>query len=684
MESWTLEHNTYLSCLLDDVSGTEQMVKIRQDSCMIWDCLLSNICRDKCGVRAHFTGSRAEGLDLAGSDDDFMYDINGPYDIEVSESLDDLIRSTRTHKLLVITENVPPCFVMLNCLGQIQDRHLFDSLVKSGRNIRLSSELFMSMSPLLESNKDSRWVQGPSLEIWPKYAVISGSGIDNVLSIRCRFWPISAAEWTARNRYYGWPSLEDKQKIVAFGCHLVPVGHPLSPMKSLEWRLSFSFAERMLVWSFNHTQMQCYALMKLILKEFVKVKCSEENKDVLCSYFIKTFLFWQYEETDPLFWQTQNLRGCLIFLLREFYKCIQSKMLRHYFIPQFNLLQTKLTQGARSELLKLFDEAIGRNLKIFAHCSSLSSVWLKYLNGCDIIQVDTHIIRRRHTLENEHMTMKMLQSHNTFVHYSRGITLSLEDVLVELRNHISKRVFKTSLPMMLVHYIRSVITIRNLRCVPKENKLQYNSIKALTKNVFGVDIASGQLLLATFQLQHEDYHTALHNINSVLSSIPPCANYLFRVDNNSEFTNEYTEMYQKSDVNVVKRAKKTWLFDLKIYKEDFQCVPRAIQIELDLCDPTHAICISPFTYAYYLMFLCYHGLGQYDNRDRALRQLVDVAHDRERCGYKYHSCNIAGHCLLITGNKIMARDLFLKSAHFTQQCKVFDQENAAYLYLSCL
>ena len=430
MATGTPEHNMYLSCLLDDVTGTEQMVKTSQDSCMILDCLLSNICRFKCGVRAHFTGSRAEGLDLAGSDDDFMYDINGPYDIEVSESLDDLIRSTLTHKFLVITENVSPGFVMLNCTSQIQNQHLFNSLVKSGQYMRMSSELFMSMSPLLESNEDSRWVQGPSLEIWTKYAVISGSGTDNVLSIRCRFWPISAAEWTARNRYYGWPSLKDKQKIVAFGCHLVPVGYPLSPMKSLEWRLSFSFAERTLVWSFNHTQMQCYAIMKLILKQYVKVKCSEENKDVLCSYFIKTFLFWQYEETDPLFWQTQNIRGCLIFLLREFFKCIQSKTLRHYFIPQFNLLQTKLTQGARIELLKLFDEAIGKNLEIFAHCSSLSSVWFKYLNGQDRIQVDTHRIRRRHTLENEHMAMNKLESHTTFVYFSRDITLSLEDTLV--------------------------------------------------------------------------------------------------------------------------------------------------------------------------------------------------------------------------------------------------------------
>ena len=70
--------------------------------------------------------------------------------------------------------------------------------------------------------------------------------------------------------------------------NLVPVGHPHSDMQEMEWRISFSLAERALVWSFNHAQMQCYAIMKIILKEFIKVRCRPQNQ-VLCSYFIKTF-----------------------------------------------------------------------------------------------------------------------------------------------------------------------------------------------------------------------------------------------------------------------------------------------------------------------------------------------------------------------------------------------------------
>ena len=127
------------------------------------------------------------------------------------------------------------------------------------------------------------------------------------------------------------------------------------------------------------------------------------------------------------------------------------------------------------------------------------------------------------------------------------------------------------------------------------------------------------------------------------------------------------------------------LFDICVTHSEYSFVPRVIQIELDHCDPRLGVDISPFTYAYYLTFLCYHGLGQYDNRDRALRQLVDSVNDDERCGvFLYHSYNIVGHCLLIAGYVEMARDMFLGSVRYTQLGPAFDKYNAAYKYLSLM
>ena len=43
----------------------------------------------------------------------------------------------------------------------------------------------------------------------------------------------------------------------------------------------FSVAERTLVWSYNHIQMQCYAVMKLILKEFINPHCRSSVSRVM-------------------------------------------------------------------------------------------------------------------------------------------------------------------------------------------------------------------------------------------------------------------------------------------------------------------------------------------------------------------------------------------------------------------
>ena len=149
----------------------------------------------------------------------------------------------------------------------------------------------------------------------------------------------------------------------------------------------------------------------------------------------------------------------------------------------------------------------------------------------------------------------------------------------------------------------------------------------------------------------------------------------------------YIDRYYGRNTDILCRAKEASLFDMRIYHSQYSFVPRAIQIELEHCDTEIGVVISPFICAYYLMFLCYHELGKYDNRSRALRQLVETVSDRERCGVAlYHSYNIAGHCMLIAGNVEMARGMFLRSARFTnrQRSRVFDKYNAAYKYLSLM
>ena len=87
MASWTTEHDVLLSCLLDDVTGTEEIVQLRKDSSSIKDCLMIRTDGRAVIIQMYFTGSESEGLKLAGSDQDFMMDINDMLNIHVFESL---------------------------------------------------------------------------------------------------------------------------------------------------------------------------------------------------------------------------------------------------------------------------------------------------------------------------------------------------------------------------------------------------------------------------------------------------------------------------------------------------------------------------------------------------------------------------------------------------------------------
>ena len=226
-------------------------------------------------------------------------------------------------------------------------------------------------------------------------------------SIHCQFWPEAAAELLLRPRYHGWPKPRDIRSIVNFGCHLVPVGHPQSALKFMEWRFSFSIAERILVWSFNHIQIQCYAVMKIILKEFIKERCSQQNQ-VVCSYFIKTFLLWEYETTDLNFWRQDNFRDCIICLLQKFSECLHNGELKHYFIPGFNLLSVKLTREAQTELLRLFDIILQHDISIFKECNTLRNVWSNLLSVDESQMRIIHSAQRRNFLMNDEILVEMI------------------------------------------------------------------------------------------------------------------------------------------------------------------------------------------------------------------------------------------------------------------------------------
>ena len=690
MANWTPQYSTLASLYLDKIVGTQDMIDTRQDYCKMHDLAHSIATL----IPMYYTGSKAEGLNLPGSDDDYMTDINIVYDIKVIPSLDENTRTSPYSTFLMSTENIRPGFAFLQHVPQTPLDPFLNQASKYINGLRyLSSELFVQKS-IVEMQNGYRATgfndfitmrrQGPSRE--KSFNGFSDREPDDQVDcIHCTFWPSEAVEWRDRPRPFGWPTQDDLISITDFGFHLVAVGHPHSDTKEMEWRISFSVAERTLVWSFNHVQMQCYALMKIILKQFIKQRCNPQNQ-VLCSYFIKTFLFWKYETTDRNFWREDNLRECITFLLAEFSKCIREGMLRHYFIPRFNLLSVKLTPAAQRELLQLFDVIIESDIGILKDCGCLEELCEMYLQtiirGNETIE---YMIRQRSYLTDfindmcmrEHLDMINIDISQLFCWFP----LSPNELFCQILSLFCK----TPLHDLVLKCVLLNIHIKSATdSSSSRNKCAYRLKQTAQLDMCSFDISTCKLWCANCLYMTGNYRSALDIISQLLSSIPP---YAMHRHASTEAELLYRDVYCGSDLTIIQKAKKAWMFEMFFWNGTAYPLPQVIKTELYF-NKFH-VTLSPFTCAYYLQFLCYNDLHQYENRDRALEQLVDFAKHAavksEMHRVSYSDLNIAGHCLLLAGKITEAREMFYLSYTLTEQFTPFHhaQNSARWYLLNC-
>ena len=680
MANWTPDQSISLSLLLDDVVGTEEMIGIRQDFCRIRDYFASQ------DYKMYFTGSKSEGLHLPGSDEDYMFDINDMYNMKVIQSLDEMPQMSSCSIWLMSVENVSPAFALLQRVedSQMSNRILTLSTQTMNGLQYLSSDCIVNnISDIYDGIRPAKLIkrrQGPSLETWNEYQDPSGEGTDVVPSIHCEFWPFIAAELPERQRHYGWPNSRDISSITEFGCHLVPVGHPHSDTKLMQWRISFSVAERTLVWSFNHVQIQCYAIMKIVLKEFIKVRCSPQSQ-VLCSFFIKTFLFWKYETNELMFWRADNLRECFKYVLTEFSKCVREGVLPHYFIPSFNLLSVKLTRAAQVELLQLFDIIIQSDIKILKECRTLRNIWPEVFRIGENKNKILACVNRRNVLKNAECMMKAIAELDI-----TSIYLTLENGAFTHKDGISIFLSLPCQTQLDDLALKRCFFSKQLKSLEKQcstNKSIYEVYQiALCDIKCPDDISTCKLRCALLLVRRGDYSTALNIIYHVLSNIPPFAIYYSKAKDTLYGNKElYVDTILDYEIATTQRPRKAWLFDILLWKDMTEFVPLGIQIELHFCDPEVGVYLSPFTCTYYLQFLCYHEIRQSDNRDRALQHLIDVAYSDEQTGLASFSLNLAGHCLLVAGERERAKCMFMMSDFVGKMNPPIDKYNSAAWYL---
>ncbi|KAK3577486.1 hypothetical protein CHS0354_026435 [Potamilus streckersoni] len=314
------------------------------------------------GVRLYYFGSQTEATTTPGLSSDidkvvFIHHYVVLKDIQFWQpSLE-----TETIFLMVADESTPPGYVKFQLVQRDEPMPVYNYqfgyvfLDSEGRSV-LSNRCFPEVSGNLLGNLSVQFDQhGPAVT-----TLRTGMSLDLVYAIPSRCWPDQGFRWMSRSRKYNWPTRPMMDVIMKTVVFFVPVGLRISPEQHLEWRLSFSFAEKLLIMQFNSTQYKCYVMLKLIKNTFLNVNTVET---VLTSYHCKTCMFYLIENTRASLWHPRNLMLCIDVCLKQLLTWIQCANCPNYFVPDENMFLCKLRGPAQKKIANILQDLLSQNGK---------------------------------------------------------------------------------------------------------------------------------------------------------------------------------------------------------------------------------------------------------------------------------------------------------------------------------
>uniref|UniRef100_K1QWT1 Uncharacterized protein n=1 Tax=Magallana gigas TaxID=29159 RepID=K1QWT1_MAGGI len=306
------------------------------------------------------TGSSSEGFRMNGTDVDRMYVDKRTIASEHPEDIPSRFCAVKMEASL----SIPKGYVKLVLVTpNISGQNLDAAVVKDCGKLYLSSSAYIST--FLQDNDETH---GPCV----KRVAAQGTEQDDAHCLKCSHWPSDAMEWYHRKRPHGWPDRYLIEDIYKEGCHVVAIGpkivgrHGHWTFDPMVWRLSFSVAEKRLVYTFNDTQFIVYGIFKLLAKEAFR-----DDRGIMCSYFMKTLMFWTIEETPKRDWRKERLVSCIEICLKRLIMWVDNGFCPNYFVRENNMFHGKLDEEARESMFMNLSEMYGEGWRCLLRCPSL-------------------------------------------------------------------------------------------------------------------------------------------------------------------------------------------------------------------------------------------------------------------------------------------------------------------------
>ena len=319
-----------------------------------------------------YTGSQTDGL-LCRSDVDVMYCMKH---FIVVENEDQIPEGHTKGVLLMDTEGCYPCYTKLQLFRPHPDKELMtelfvtvedghgegDGAVKKKKQFLLTEKFSDLAASYFKQTLLEAETTGPARKVEGE-SECGRPEIDYVPCLECPFWPKQART--------DFPDFMEVRNTFT-SCHLVPVSHKKSASPDIEFRISFSLAEKRFAQNWSDFQMTCFYFFKYIMKEYV----FHGQMTPLSSYHIKTLFYWMidagciFKVTDGVNQYGEIYQLLFTFINHFFTESVLKRKVSHFFIPSNNIIDSLDAEDFRTYMI-----ALKHNFQWLPLRDELSHLW---------------------------------------------------------------------------------------------------------------------------------------------------------------------------------------------------------------------------------------------------------------------------------------------------------------------
>eukprot|EP00105_Crassostrea_gigas_P031213 XP_011453837.1 PREDICTED: uncharacterized protein LOC105346813 [Crassostrea gigas] len=624
--------------------GTPQQVASRRDMEDIAETLTNiGMLKNRRSLRM-LSGSEREGFRLSGSDKDVMFWLN---DHRVIRDFSQVQFYNTQDFVLILCDSSesPPGFTLLWLPLERTSSRVKPACVRINGMLCISSSRYRQVTSAIITSASKP--HGPC----SSGTFIGAIEYDHAHCFVSDFWPPAASSW--KDRCHSWPPPHVVNDIIKNGCHFVAIGHKLGNHTDNEWRISFSRAEYKLVYSMNHTQFLTYGLLKLFLTEVINKGLRDEDK-LLCSYHMKTVVFWAIQQNTLPRWCSQNLLDnfwvCFKLLLTWVYKGVCP----NFFIPGNNIFLEKIHGEAQKMLFTRLYRLYENGIPLLLHSPSIRSYIINVLcNPRLTIPADEHTLISEVEFDKD-----------VFMEICAGDSVVTPNLrLCKIYLHRIEQLL--GLPLTQYHIVmlqkltatilqRTAFILHNMYTNTGSNKQLYitNKISChMLKLTAKFGCVSDMLYIAMYYKETFRYSEALSVIDIIKVKLAqPYIMYGRRVDRE-----RYTEAVGGQSLS--KKMRQAVAMNIKLYHGIFYINELILEQQSSKQNGWPALYIPPLVLLFMLEFLC----SRHVDTLRAQQALDDlqvlVHHDQgEFIGVdlKDISWEILGICQQIVGNHCAA------------------------------